>query len=405
MVKTDFDSKLRRQAVSYPSIAREQIEGIKNDMHSPDFPPDEVLKNLRHIFITGSGDCNAAFLMLKPIYEKLIGGFSGKVTVGTPLEMGRYISLQASSDDPEVAKSSMLVALSVWGFPARIVECIRRAHKAGMHTICVTNNLDSPCSDAAEYLQNVHNPVTPDTHPGCRDYFGTMCGAILLAARIGELNGKQPAGTVDRLADMIIELSDQYQAVIDKMDDEMFTLAAELKDRVDRFEAVGDGYNAASALFFPAKAIETVGNYGSWTDSIGFRKNSVYFKEPDKILTLFYGEIDSANKQSTVEAVKAAQQVGREIVFVADAPKEAFGLSGDMHEILLPKAPAEFPAFAALYNHLPTDLLVAYLCEFWGGHYFRDGSSGSFTAETTESVWARPDLSTLKGSKIVMVED
>ena len=41
----------------------------------------------------------------------------------------------------------------------------------------------------------------------------------------------------------------------------------------------------------------------------------------------------------------------------------------------------------------------------WGGHYFRDGSSGSFTAGEVTTIWGQPGMSTLKGSKIVIVEE
>ena len=405
MTKQELDSKLRRQALSYPQVARAQVEGFRRGMREASFPPDEVLRDIRHIYITGSGDCNAAAAICKPVVEKLLGGFSAKVYVDTPLHVGRYLSLVASDDNPAVAAQTLLIGLSVWGFPARGVECLRRAEKLGVHPLDITNNVDSPVAEASEYLLDVHVPETPDTHPGCRDYFGTLVGTVLTAAYIGEVKGLQPAGTLDRLADEIIRMADEYAARMEALDDAMFRLAEEVRDKVDRFEGVGDGYEYASAFFFPAKIIETVGNYATWTDSIHFRTNSLYYREPGRIFTAFYGEVDAANRDSIAEAAKLAQAAGREVLFLGDAPGAAFGLPPEVRALELPKAPAEWPELAAFFNHLPTDLLSAYLCEMWGGHYFRDGSSGSFTAGEVTTIWGQPGMSTLKGSKIVIVEE
>ena len=107
MTKQELDSKLRRQALSYPQVARAQVEGFRRGMREASFPPDEVLRDIRHIYITGSGDCNAAAAICKPVVEKLLGGFSAKVYVDTPLHVGRYLSLVASDDNPAVAAQTL----------------------------------------------------------------------------------------------------------------------------------------------------------------------------------------------------------------------------------------------------------------------------------------------------------
>ncbi len=405
MVKTDYDSKLRRQVMSYPGLARAQVDGFRQGIREASFPPDETLRNIRHVYLTGSGDCNAAAIICKPVFEKLLGGFSAKVYADTPLHIGRFRSLLATGDAPGVAGQTLLVGLSVWGFPARIVECFRRARRLGVHTLDITNNVASPVAEASEFVLNVHNPEFPDLHPGCRDYFGTLTGAILFAAHLSEVKGLRPEGTVDRLAGEIIGMAEAYAGLMERMDDEMFRLACEVKDKVDRFEAVGDGVEHASAFFFPAKIIETAGSFATWTDSIHFRKNSAGYREPGRIMTLFYGQAGAQNRESLAASVDQAVRAGREVLLVADAPAEAFGITAPARQFVLPKAPAEWPELAPLFDHLPGDLLASYLCEMQGGHYFRDGSSGSFTADQVTTIWARPDMSTLKGSRIVIVEE
>ena len=64
MVKADYDSKLHRQVMSYPGLARAQVEGFYKGMAEASFPPEEVLRELRHIYLTGSGDCWAAAIAI-----------------------------------------------------------------------------------------------------------------------------------------------------------------------------------------------------------------------------------------------------------------------------------------------------------------------------------------------------
>ena len=405
MVKADYDSKLHRQVMSYPGLARAQVEGFYKGMAEASFPPEEVLRELRHIYLTGSGDCWAAAMICKPVFEKLLGSFSAKVYADSPLHIGRFRSLTASADDPEVAARTLLVGLSVWGFPARIVECFRRAQKLGVHTLDITNNVQSPVAEAAEYILNVHNPEFPDLHPGCRDYFGTLVSAALTAAKISEVKGLRPKGIMEQLAGEIISMADSWAGLLEDLDQEMFQLACQLSAKVDRCEGVGDGVEYASAFFFPAKVIETSGRFATWTDTIHFRKNSIRYREPGRILTIFYGREDSANRESLAAAVDLAVRVGREVLLVADAPWETLGISSPVRQVLLPKAPKEWPELAPFFDHLPGDLLASYLCDLWGGCYFRGGSSGSFTADQITTIWGRPDMSTLKGSKIVIVEE
>ena len=116
-------------------------------------------------------------------------------------------------------------------------------------------------------------------------------------------------------------------------------------------------------------------------------------------------EGNGCTPQGRIVPAKLAQAAGREVLFLGDAPGAAFGLPPEVRALELPKAPAEWPELAAFFNHLPTDLLSSYLCEMWGGHYFRDGSSGSFTAGEVTTIWGQPGMSTLKGSKIVIVEE
>lgn len=402
--KQNYDSRLRRQVMTCPSSAREMIEKIRFGMQESHFPKDDALAAVRHLFVTGSGDCHAALIACKPILEDLIGSLFGKIIIDTPLEIARYLPLCAASDDAEGAKRSLLVALSVWGFPARIVEGIERAKKLKMPTVNITNNPDSPVGRAADYLLNIHMHVMDETRVGCRDYIGMMAGTVMLAACIGECNGMQPAGTIDQIGKTVIEIADNYQPQIERLDNEAFAIAALFHDRIDRVECVADGYNIASALFCAAKTIETSGRFATFTDSIHFRRNSVFSAHPEKILTVFYLETEATNRSSIARAIESACATGRPVVVVADAPLQSLGITQNVHVLSVPKGPKKWPALTTFYNHIPMDLLTAYLCEFWGGVYFREeGSAASDGREGFNTIWSAPGVSTLRNSKIVFM--
>lgn len=395
MKKQNLDSPLRRQAMSYPHIARQQIAYIKEGMRDRRFPPEQILKNIRNIYISGCGDCSAAYIALVPIMKSLLGS-SCKVISDFPVHMSRYVPLIKNAASSEQAGQCLMMLLSVGGSPARLVECIKRSKKMGMHTVAVTNSPNSPVASEAEFIMNVNNIPFPDMIPGCRDYFGTMLGTLLLTAHISELSGKSPEGSLERLTNDIVCLADSYAHTMDDMDCAMYEVAKELHNKIQRVECVADGCQQATAMFFPAKIIETCGKYGSFTDSTCFC-SSIYFKPAGEILTVIYGQVNSASRESIANAVCQSIKAGRKTLFIADAPAEAFDIEEDVNCYILPALSTKLPELSPLFDHLPTDLLAAYLSEFWQGSYFRSGMKNS--------AWENPDIITPRESKIEIVKE
>ena len=73
MNKRDFDSPLMAQAITYPQIARNQLEGVKRGMRDNRFPPEHILKDINNIYIRGCGDCSAAYIALEPLMKSMMG--------------------------------------------------------------------------------------------------------------------------------------------------------------------------------------------------------------------------------------------------------------------------------------------------------------------------------------------
>lgn len=395
MNKRDFDSPLRRQAITYPQIARNQLEGVKRGMRDNRFPPEHILKDINNIYISGCGDCSAAYIALEPLMKSMMG--SGTVTADLPVHMSRYVPLYERASNKEDAKHCLMMLLSVAGSPARLVECIRRGRRYGMSTVAVTNSPNSPVASEAEYMLNVNNPPFSDLAPGCRDYFGTMLGTLLLTARISELSGRSQKGYFDSLAADIVRLADIYSMAVKEMDDAMFALAGKIHQSVNRIECIADGSQLASAMFFSAKIIEVCGRYGSFSDSISFRHTGIHYGHAREILTIIYGQINGANKESVSESVRLAIKTGRETLFIADAPAKAFGIDEYVNCYVLPSAATDYSMLSPLFDHLPADLLAAYLSEFWGCSYFRSGLE--------KSPWKSPGIIAPRNSTIEIVED
>lgn len=396
MNKLMFDSGLKSQVMSFPEAVRAHLDGVKKGMTAPLFPSDNLLAGIKRIYITGCGDCNAAYVALVPLMRLMLGS-SCRVYADLPVNMSRYVSLEIEESSLDKYENCLMIVLSVGGSPARLVETVLRAKRRGMHTMAVTNTPDSPVGRAADYILHVNNPPFPFMSPGCRDYLGTMLGTLLSAARISDLRGGKGGCHASCVEKAVLSLADSYGEILSAMDDFIFDFALSVKDCVTSVECVADGYGLASALFFPAKIIETSGRFGSFTDSISFRSTSLHFSEPEKILTLIYGCLGGSNRESIAASVHMAVKAGRPVLFIADAPAREFGITDDVACFVIPKAPDEYPMLGTFFDHLPGDLLAAYLCSFWGENYFRN--DGTVTA------WSAPALIPPKASKIVIVED
>lgn len=401
MNKLDYNPQMHTQVQNYCNDVPLLIDGFKKAITEERFIPDDVLKTIDRVRISGSGDCWAASCILQDVFRKYLGKHC-ECQAATPIELSRYKSYR--ENDP----TTLSIVLSVWGFPSRLVENLDRAAKYNAPTIALTEKANSPVGLAAKYILNTHNSkIALEAKAGCCTYLGVLVSGSLLAAYISEVKGISPAGTVDQLAASLLKYSEMMQAQMEAIDDKVFTVAKKWEKDVTGVMAVGDGSDFASALFFPAKLTETYGMFGGFTNSIEWRKSQNHIKDPEKTGVIFFIRKNYAGKESLVKAVELAVSKKFKTLVVSDASPAELKMNCDVDFILIPAASKEEDYIESFFNHLPGDLLASYLCEFWGGSYFR-----SAVIEETEygvnhkegnSIWAVHGINTLQTSKQILI--
>ncbi|MDE6203429.1 MAG: hypothetical protein K2G19_08130, partial [Lachnospiraceae bacterium] len=302
----------------------------------------------------------------------------------------------------------LIIVLSVWGFPARLVEILERAAKYHIPSIAITEKDNSPVGLAADYALNVHNSsIALESKSGCCTYLGMLISASLFAAHISEVKGIRPQGSINALAESLTAYAKKMQEEIGRIDDQMFEIAKCWKDTVEGVIAVGDDTDYASALFFPAKLIESAGIFGGFTDSREWLRSQQYIGRADRTGAVVYVQQASPSKEHLEKAIEAAAKRLFPTLVISDYPCPVKNEYPTVSTVVLPAAPGGQNYIGSFFNHLPADLLASYLCEFWGGSYFRsavieDTEYGVNHKEGT-TLWSKPGINTLQSSQHVLV--
>lgn len=381
MDKKMYDNPLRQQCMSIPDLCADQIAGVRKGIEES--IPADVLKGCRRIIITGCGDSYVAAKAAIPAFKKFGGKFGNNFGYDRAINLARYVEF-----DPRYSDSTLVVAVSCSGGPARIQEVLRRANHHGCHTLAVTNNPDSPAGQEAEYKLIVNTPAFPNASPGLRNYYASLVGLYMLAARFGEVTGISPAGTMDEMARAITEYTAAYAPLLEGMDDQMFTLAQTWKD-FKSYDFIGDDIQYCTAFFDAAKIVEVAGGMTNVDDSEDWCHVPFFQKGPDKIGTMVIADRFANNKSRIGETISQAAGVGRPVLLVANGTKDDFGVTADINVCTVPEAPEGFPFLTVLMNYIPGAILAGYLSTLTGEPFFRGGG-----------VWNEPGNNTIRTSKI-----
>lgn len=430
MNKLDYDGILRKQVLNYCKDVPLLIRGFHQGRLEPRFLPEAVLKGLRRILITGSGDCWGAAQILKTVFDDFLAPSGVSCEAYTPMELSRFTELTPNDD------STLIITLSVWGFPARLVEILERAAKYHIPSIAITEKDNSPVGLAAKYVLNVHNSSAAlESKSGCGTYLGMLVSASLFAAYIAENRANEvtdptrraecvlqssdfpptplriqkirPERTVKALEHSLTAYAEKFEKEIASIDESAFAIAQLWKDKVKGVIAIGDDCDYASALFFPAKLIESSGVFGGFTNSREWLRTQKYIRKVKETGVLIYMQESAPTKERLEEAARAAAAQGFPTLVISDFPCALAKEYPNLNNIVLPAAPDGRTYMASFFNHLPADLLASYLCELWGGSYFR-----SAVIEDTEygvnhkegsSIWSKPGINTLQSSKHVIL--
>ena len=385
MDKREFDNPLRQQCMSLPDLCADQIAGVRKGL--AEAFTDEELRQYRRIIITGCGDSYVASLAAIPAFKQFAGKFGSNFYYVRAIDAARYMKF-----DPRQSEATMVIGVSCSGGPARVQEVLRRANHYGCMTLALTNNPDSPAAHEAKRSLIVNTPAFPNANPGLRNYYASLTGLYMLAARLGEVTGCSPSGTVDGMAKAIADYTAAYAPLLDKIDDQMFELAQSWKD-FKAYDFIGDDIQFATAFFSAAKIVEVAGGMTSTDDSEDWCHVGFFQKEPARIGTVVVADRTANDRSRIGETIKQAAGIGRPILLVANGSKEDFDVTADIAVCQVPQAPEGYSFLLPLLNYVPGAILAGYISTLTGEPFFRGGSG----------VWADPASNSIRTSKIEIV--
>ncbi len=384
MDKMMFDNPLRQQCLSLPELCAVQIEGVRTGLEQA-FTQAELGK-FRRVIITGCGDSYVAAMASIPAFEKFAGRFGSGFTCVKAIDAARYTKF-----DPKQSDATLVVGVSCSGGPARVQEVLRRANHYGCTTLAVTNNPDSPAAQEAARSLIVHTPAFPNANPGLRNYFASLVGLYMLAAKLGEATDCSAEGTADALAEAITQYVKQWAAQLDRIDDQMFLLSESWKD-MESYDYVGDNIQFASAFFMAAKIVETCGKLTYTDDSEDWCHVGFFRRNPQKVGTVVVADCKDHNCSRIAETVTQAAGVKRPVLLIANGDLLDFGITADVMLCKVPDAPDAYRFLLPLMNYVPGALLAGYISARTEEPYFRGGG-----------VWAEPGNNTIRTSKVEVV--
>lgn len=383
MDKKNFDGQLRRQCFSLPSLCKEQIAGLRKGMENT--IPVDVIKKIRRVILTGCGDSYLAAKIAVPAFKKYASAFANRFEALRCIDVARKIEI-----DPKNADSTLIIAISASGTPARIEEVLKRGRHHGCKTLLVTNFPESRGSKAAEYKLIVNTPPFNEYGPGLCNYYASISGVFALAAYMGEAKGLQPYGTIDNLYSAIEDYTADFANVLEDLDEIAFHTAQGWKD-IKAVEAVGDYTDYASAYFIAAKIVEVAGVIATTTDSENWCHVNYFAHDPGRIGTVIVSIKEFANCSRIKETLMTIEKIGRPALLITTGTREDYAAGMGVTVCTLPKAPKGYEFIEPLLNHIPGSILASYISAMRAEPYFRAEDSIIKTS---------PYGSTLQTSKI-----
>lgn len=367
MDKLKYDNQLRRQCFNLPVMCEEQIAGVMRGV--AESVPEEVLKGIRRVIVTGCGDSWLAGIAGIPAFRRYAGAFASGFEAVRCIEASRYMEFEKGQ-----AETVLVVGVSASGGPARVVEALRRAGSQGCHTLIVTNNPNSACAREARYSLIVNTPEFPEPGPGLRNYYASILGLFGLAAFMGEVKMICPAGTLKDLMDQVRRFTAAYGTCLKEIDDQMFELAGSWRHH-RAVETVGDSTAFATAYFVGAKYVEAAGMMAATVDSENWCHVNYFKHDPERLGVIVSAQVGEPNRSRILETMSQAEGIDRPVLLVTDETKEEYGAAGRAIVCRVPKAPAGYEFLAPLLDYIPGTLLAAYVAAYREEPYFRGPDS------------------------------
>lgn len=355
----EIRNQLKDQCFDIPELSLVQFDRIAESIQSL---PVDSLKNVKKIIVSGCGDSYIAAEAAETAFNKYLRGTDCRMFSMRAHKAARFASF--SGED------TLVIAVSASGGPARVTEILEKANAHGCLSMSLTNNPESRAAKAAKYVLCVNTPEHEAKRPGLRSYFASLLALDMLAVWFGQIKGAIAEEESTAVRNALMELADSYRAALPEIDKKAYEAAEKLSDK-KAFEIIGDGPLYASAQFVAAKYAEVSGDKALYVDSEDYCHVSTFFYPRKDVGTIYLADVNAPAKSRVSETANEAYVEGRDIIFVSNSGKAAFGLNDEIFEITVPSAKAGYEFLDTLFDYIAGSIVSSYRPDQIGEVYFR----------------------------------
>lgn len=357
------DNQVKNGFLHFPAFLQALLGELTDEAIAKAIP-DEKIKKIKRVIITGNGDSYAACLATKEFNSRMFHNLEYQALRCIDVSRHHVFPTQ----DPE---ATLVIVISVSGGGARVTEAMRRAALKGCTTLAVTGNPDSPMAKEAEHILTIRIPAAEAFSPAyqARTYVAALCTTLLFGMHAGKLFGSITEEAAELMRREILEYSRAVccEEVLGRIDQQMYELAQTWQTYIG-FDFVGGGTDFATAYFGTAKFFELCGSLNCLNDSEDWCHIDYFQTDRDKIGTAVAAFGNCASFSRTVETVGSMLKSGRNVLVVSDRSREAFPEGAVVCR--LPATPHD--SINPIMNFIPFFMLGNYIAinrdyEYFGG--------------------------------------
>lgn len=386
------DNNMKVGFQGYPEFA-EKIVNMLTDGRIGKAIPDEKLKKIKRVVITGNGDSYAAALATRE--------FNSRMFANKDYHALRCIDVARHFVYPtEHPEETLVIVISVSGGGSRVTEAMKRATLKGCTTLAITGHPESRMAAEAQHILKIEidppKPGTPYTPANqTKNYFTALLTTTMFGAHAGILLGTYTKEQLEDLKKEIVNYVKNCCAedVLNRVDDKVYEMAKTWKDYLG-FGFVGGGSDFSTAYFGVAKFFELNGSLNCLNDSEDWCHIDYFQKDRDKIGTIFVASKNCASFSRTVETIGSAKKSSRNVFVVTDAEPSAFIDGIDV--VTLPATEHDY--VNPIMNFIPLFMLGNYIALLRGYPYF--GGTGPENPLFSQE----GGINTIKSSNIEIVD-
>jgi glucosamine--fructose-6-phosphate aminotransferase (isomerizing) len=337
-------------------------EGVKEAAEVVGQLPRGLLRCVRRLVVTGSGDSYFAGIATRLAVETIAGVVAEPMT---SLYVSRFGAESLAAGGPA---GTLVVGISVSGSTARTVESLAIARAAGAPTVGLTMREGSRLAEVAEHVLLVQGTPwvdpEPTTTPGVRSWALNLVTLLLLGAEIGAVQGRVAGSAGSRLWETMDGLASRCEQTIDASLQPALRLVEDTVDIAD-YDVLGGGPNLGTAHFSAAKLIEASGDRATGQDIEEWAHLQFYTRAND-VGTVVITAADRDLFRSA-EVLRAAGTIGRPTICVLPDDR-ADRVEADA---VLPFASGVEEPCTPLLAAIPIEIFAACRAQRLGETYFR----------------------------------